>query len=185
MADGFNTEGSECLHINLAKLGYNSSNKKAYVKQTTVWLRQQESIHQFCLYLQWAIPGYVAETLSDRVDEDDEGYEGCGGDNNDGEAEEDDGEFNLSECHDASEITYTIAKSSALPQVTIPFLVQDFVQFIPQNLPSFQYTNSSLFTYPSYMKLVLESPVRSSYLVPQGSNRDRDQLGFVPKPKIT
>ena len=34
-------------------------------------------------------------------------------------------------------------------------------------------------------KLVFESPVRSGYLVPRGSNRDRDRLAFVPKPKIT
>ena len=33
--------------------------------------------------------------------------------------------------------------------------------------------------------VVFESPVRSSYLVPRGSNRDRDRLAFVPKPKIT
>ncbi|KAF8810160.1 hypothetical protein BYT27DRAFT_7282289 [Phlegmacium glaucopus] len=33
--------------------------------------------------------------------------------------------------------------------------------------------------------IVLESPVRSGYLVPRGSNQDRDRLGFVPKPKIT
>ena len=33
--------------------------------------------------------------------------------------------------------------------------------------------------------LVFESPVRSGYLVPRGSNRDRDRLAFVPKPKIT
>ncbi|KAF8815553.1 hypothetical protein BYT27DRAFT_7079637, partial [Phlegmacium glaucopus] len=36
-----------------------------------------------------------------------------------------------------------------------------------------------------YHPLVLESPVRSSYLVPRGSNQDRDRLGSVPKPKIT
>ena len=34
-------------------------------------------------------------------------------------------------------------------------------------------------------KLVFESPVRSSYLAPRGSNQDQDQLAFVPKPKIT
>ena len=33
--------------------------------------------------------------------------------------------------------------------------------------------------------LVFESPVRSGYLVPRGSNRDWDRLAFVPKPKIT
>ena len=38
-ADVYNTEGSECLHINLAKMGYHAGNKKEYIKQMTVWLR--------------------------------------------------------------------------------------------------------------------------------------------------
>ena len=33
--------------------------------------------------------------------------------------------------------------------------------------------------------VVLESPVRSGYWPPSGSNRDRDRLVFSPKPKIT
>jgi len=33
--------------------------------------------------------------------------------------------------------------------------------------------------------VVFESPVRSGYWVPRGSNRDQDWLGFVPEPKIT
>jgi hypothetical protein len=60
-ADGYNTEGSERLHIDLAKVGYLAGNKKEYIKQMTIWLRRQESIHRFTLYLQWAVPGYVAE----------------------------------------------------------------------------------------------------------------------------
>jgi hypothetical protein len=32
---------------------------------------------------------------------------------------------------------------------------------------------------------VLESPVRSGYWAPGGSNRDRDRLAFALKPKIT
>ncbi|KAF8998093.1 hypothetical protein BDQ17DRAFT_1391771 [Cyathus striatus] len=49
-ADGFNTEGTEQLHIDLAKMGYNG-------KMVT----SQESIHHFGVYLQWAAPGYVME----------------------------------------------------------------------------------------------------------------------------
>ncbi|KIJ95947.1 hypothetical protein K443DRAFT_108009 [Laccaria amethystina LaAM-08-1] len=33
--------------------------------------------------------------------------------------------------------------------------------------------------------IVFESPVRSGYWVPRGSNRDQDRLGFIPKLKIT
>ncbi|KAJ7735424.1 hypothetical protein DFH07DRAFT_753845 [Mycena maculata] len=58
--DGFNTEGTERLHIDLAKAGYNASNKRQYIRQMTVWLRRQESVHKFGTYLQWAVPGYVA-----------------------------------------------------------------------------------------------------------------------------
>ena len=49
--DGFNSKGMECLHINLAKLGYQASNKKAYIKQM-IWLTHQEAVARFCVYLQ-------------------------------------------------------------------------------------------------------------------------------------
>jgi len=42
-------------------MGYKATNKKEFIKQMTIWLCRQESIQQFCLYLQWAIPGYTAE----------------------------------------------------------------------------------------------------------------------------
>jgi len=35
------------------------------------------------------------------------------------------------------------------------------------------------------MRVVLESPVRSSYWALSGSNRDRDRLVFALKPKLT
>ncbi|PPQ74946.1 hypothetical protein CVT26_011420 [Gymnopilus dilepis] len=38
-AGGYNTEGSEQLHVDLAKMGSNVSNKKEYVKQMLVWLQ--------------------------------------------------------------------------------------------------------------------------------------------------
>jgi hypothetical protein len=42
------------------------------------------------------------------------------------------------------------------------------------------------YSYPSNQStLVFESPVRSGYWVPRGSNQDQDRLAFVPKPKIT
>ncbi|KAF8963799.1 hypothetical protein BDZ97DRAFT_1919561 [Flammula alnicola] len=34
-------------------------------------------------------------------------------------------------------------------------------------------------------QIVFEGPVRSGFWVPGGSNRDRDRLAFVPRPKIT
>ncbi|KAK0237383.1 hypothetical protein EDD85DRAFT_1008580 [Armillaria nabsnona] len=40
-ANGFNPEASEHLHIDFAKVAYNTSNKKDYVKQMTTWLRSR------------------------------------------------------------------------------------------------------------------------------------------------
>ncbi|KAJ7634868.1 hypothetical protein FB45DRAFT_830357 [Roridomyces roridus] len=61
-ADGFNTENTERLHIDLAKAGYNASNRVAYTRQMAVWLARQEAVHRFGTYLQWAMPGYIAQT---------------------------------------------------------------------------------------------------------------------------
>ncbi|KAF8993058.1 hypothetical protein BDQ17DRAFT_1392721 [Cyathus striatus] len=57
-ADGYSTEGTEHLHIDLAKTGYGTSNKKDYTSQMAKWLQCQESIYHFGVYLQWAAPGY-------------------------------------------------------------------------------------------------------------------------------
>ncbi|KAF8151363.1 hypothetical protein B0H34DRAFT_678011 [Crassisporium funariophilum] len=59
-ADGFNTKGTERLHIDLAKMGYQAGNKKDYVSQMTVSLGWQEAVHQRVSYLQWAVLGYTA-----------------------------------------------------------------------------------------------------------------------------
>lgn len=57
--NGFNTETSERLHIDLAKSGYRASNHKNYIVQMTAWLARQESIYQFAMYLKWAVPKYM------------------------------------------------------------------------------------------------------------------------------
>jgi len=91
-ADGFNTEGSECLHIDLAKMGYRAGNKKQYIKQMTTWLWHQEAIQRFCVYLQWALPDYTAGiSTTDGI-----GDEGDG----EGEEEEEDKEdFGMKDIH--------------------------------------------------------------------------------------
>ncbi|KAF8143444.1 hypothetical protein K438DRAFT_1911066 [Mycena galopus ATCC 62051] len=60
-AAGFNTEATERLHIDLAKVGYKATNKKAYIQQMATWLRRQEAVQKFGAYLQWAVPGYIAQ----------------------------------------------------------------------------------------------------------------------------
>ena len=72
--DGYNTEASERLHIDLAKVGYLASNRKEYIKQMTTWLRRQEAVHSFSLYLAWAVPGYSA--YSDTKTSDSTGEDG-------------------------------------------------------------------------------------------------------------
>jgi hypothetical protein len=63
-ADGFNSEASERLHIDFAKVAYKKSSKKEYIKQMTKWLDRQEKIHRFTTYLQWAVPGYQPKPIS-------------------------------------------------------------------------------------------------------------------------
>jgi len=113
-ADGFNTEATERLHIDLAKMGYDTTNKKAYIKQMTTWLRRQESGHRFCQYLQWAIPGYVAEIeKSDNDDRDDVGI-------GDDEGHEMDNE------ETKTEITYHVAKTPPFPHLSVPNITNNF-----------------------------------------------------------
>ncbi|KAJ3846007.1 hypothetical protein EV368DRAFT_53336, partial [Lentinula lateritia] len=43
-APGYNTEWSERLHIDFAKLAYRASNKRDYIKQMTCWLDRREKV---------------------------------------------------------------------------------------------------------------------------------------------
>ncbi|KAF8193195.1 hypothetical protein K438DRAFT_1589717 [Mycena galopus ATCC 62051] len=56
-ADGFNTESLERLHIDYAKNAYRASNKRDYIIQMTQWLRRQEAVDRFTLYLEWMRKG--------------------------------------------------------------------------------------------------------------------------------
>src|SRR5271163_1397698 len=71
------------------------------------------------------------------------------------------------------------------------YFVYYFVQVLFRSLLSFRTMSPFIFVYvflafpslylssysvPSHCCLVLESPVRSGYLVPLGANRDRDRL---------
>ncbi|KAF8873161.1 hypothetical protein BD779DRAFT_1452149, partial [Infundibulicybe gibba] len=136
-ADGFNTEGSEHLHIDYAKIGYSATNKKAYIKQMTVWLTQQEAVHTFSAYLQWALPGYIvtvcndSDTLSANQDEDDEHDE----------AEPSDGDnptpnqtiASESEPRNPTRTNYTIAKHVPHPTVPLATIERDYgaTNFLP------------------------------------------------------
>ncbi|KAK0490115.1 hypothetical protein EDD18DRAFT_1311102 [Armillaria luteobubalina] len=69
--DGFNTEASERLHIDYAKIAYNTSNKKGYIRQMTQWLMRREATERFQRFLQWAINDY-AEPEGDKGDVEDD-----------------------------------------------------------------------------------------------------------------
>ncbi|KAJ6551459.1 hypothetical protein B0H19DRAFT_950865 [Mycena capillaripes] len=83
-ADGYNTENTERLHIDLAKNGYRASNRRDYIRQMTRWLSRRESVHNFSRYLESAVPGYLpgrgyipsaaasAESVEDEEEEDEE-----------------------------------------------------------------------------------------------------------------
>ncbi|KAJ7261447.1 hypothetical protein C8J57DRAFT_1232312 [Mycena rebaudengoi] len=125
--DGFNTENTERLHIDLAKVGYVATNKKAYTNQMTVWLRRQQSIHKFATYLQWAVPGYVADKESDAVDN---------GDDPPApvpvavEPEDSDDEGELEDVTVSTPLAslpaYSIAKKPGFPKLTVESITTDF-----------------------------------------------------------
>lgn len=53
--DGYNTESPERLHIDYAKDAYRATNKRDYIIQMVTWLRRQEAIDRFSLYLNWRV----------------------------------------------------------------------------------------------------------------------------------
>ncbi|SJL14960.1 uncharacterized protein ARMOST_18437 [Armillaria ostoyae] len=70
-AGGYNTEASERLHIDYAKIAYNASNKKGYIRQMTAWMRRREAVEKFQRFLQYAIDEY-GEQDSEEEDEDED-----------------------------------------------------------------------------------------------------------------
>jgi hypothetical protein len=110
MADGFNTEMSECLHIGLAKSGYQASNRKEYTVQMAMWLTHQEKIHQFTSYLEWSVPGYFGWDSDDDSKDSDL--------DNDGEHDE-----KSVQVVDEN-VNYAIAKKPTFPQMTTGDIVR-------------------------------------------------------------
>ncbi|KAJ7817495.1 hypothetical protein B0H14DRAFT_3474582 [Mycena olivaceomarginata] len=127
-ADGFNTEGTERLHIDLAKLGYKATNKKAYTRQMTVWLRRQESVHKFSSYLQWAIPGYIAPSTSEDADpeEDEDTEEQDMPDYREVPEDSDASDDEDAPKEHPSPPPFTIAKKAAFPNVSVANIISEF-----------------------------------------------------------
>ncbi|KAJ7458309.1 hypothetical protein B0H11DRAFT_1873281 [Mycena galericulata] len=163
-ADGFNTEGTERLHIDLAKVSYNASNKKGYTRQMTVWLRRQESVHKFGAYLQWVMPGYYASFDAPPVADE-------GGDqaqpSGDEQQDDDEGELEPIANPQPSRPSFTVAKKPGFPglsasSIAADFHAPDFLTHIARFLDSKSITPRLIpgdnSTFPVYKRLSLSLP---------------------------
>ncbi|KAJ7158358.1 hypothetical protein C8R43DRAFT_882678 [Mycena crocata] len=118
-ADGFNTENTERLHIDLAKSGYRATNRVRYTQQMTVWLRRQESVYKFGTYLQWAVAGYISKSSSAA----DDGDEGEGKEDSDDEGELED----VPHTQPSPTLPhYRVAKKPGFPNLTAAAISTDF-----------------------------------------------------------
>jgi hypothetical protein len=71
--DGSNTESPECFHINYTKDAYWATNKCNYIEQMLIWLRCQEAVDQFTVYLEWlTTTDHRGDDLSPDSDDDDD-----------------------------------------------------------------------------------------------------------------
>ncbi|KAF8987416.1 hypothetical protein BDQ17DRAFT_1435655 [Cyathus striatus] len=151
-ADGFSTEGTERLHIDLAKNGYNASNKKEYTSQMTTWLQRQESIHEFGVYLQWAVPGYVMELAEDDEESNTEDLK--------------DEVINVTENGDletikaSGVIPYSISKSAPFPHVSVSQIINDYgaVDFLWYLQQALGVTHEEDTIFPVYKQFTLTLP---------------------------
>ncbi|KAF7288334.1 hypothetical protein HMN09_01403100 [Mycena chlorophos] len=130
--DGFNTENTERLHIDLAKNGYRASNRRDYTRQMTRWLTRQEAVHHFSRYLAAAVRGYQpgegyvpsAAAMAERVEDSEEDEDEAGLD------EEDPEEI-------STKITYTIASRPAhknfdAETIETRFQIRDFLYYLQE-----------------------------------------------------
>lgn len=63
--DGYNTEVSERLHIDFAKVPYRRTNRKDYVAQQVKIMNRQESLHFWTNFVTWAKQTWPDEDYSD------------------------------------------------------------------------------------------------------------------------
>ncbi|KAF7290284.1 hypothetical protein MIND_01342400 [Mycena indigotica] len=164
-ADGYNTENTERLHIDLAKNGYRASNRRDYVQQMTRWLTRQEAVHRFSLYLTWACPGYSPGQGYQRpsnVDWDDwdQADDVNGEENGDGDSDD--------EEEDPEQITYNIAARPAYPNLSASdietkFEVRDFLFYMNQYLALHQLPGGGLLgpttRFGAFKKAALHLPI--------------------------
>ncbi|KAK7029714.1 hypothetical protein R3P38DRAFT_3314401 [Favolaschia claudopus] len=196
--DSYNTEHTERLHIDYAKVGYKATNRKAYIRQMTIWLRRQESIHKFSAYLQWSIPGYVAAGGVADEDADDQ-------EDGDGDEEEEDepsdpssavnAESDTEKTEASNVVTYAVAKTPYYKLQTAESIASDFhaPDFLPL-LSDFLHDNAVISatqpantsTFPVYSQITLSLPpirpvtreiVRDTIKAMKGESRQLTEKG--------
>ncbi|CAK5272543.1 unnamed protein product [Mycena citricolor] len=182
-ADGFNTELSERLHIDYAKMGYNASNKNAYIRQMTRWLTRREAIQHFSAYLRWAVPDHAADNDFSAANSDDDD-DLTGPENNN----KDSGNAGVSHVSGARQPlpAYTIAKRAPVTNVSVVTLetvyrARDFLWYLQEFLlkhdllPLDNFTDISA-TFSVYKRVVINIPP-----VPQvSSNFTKDPIRAAP-----
>lgn len=126
-ADGYNTEASERLHIDLAKHAYAASNRKDYIKQMKTWLTRRESIDLFSSYLCWAIPGYgVADDADDIDDPDVTGASAPDPDSPGDPPNLAPPATRTTSAQNTDKIIYSVASRPPLPNTTIDTVINSF-----------------------------------------------------------
>ncbi|KAI5890978.1 uncharacterized protein SCHCODRAFT_02580106 [Schizophyllum commune H4-8] len=197
-ADGFNTEGTERLHIDLAKLGYRASSRKQYLAQMTRWLARQEAVWRFGTFLQWAMPGYTAagDTVDDGDDDDDDADIGDGreaeredvSEQDMAEEEEDKDDEEEGDEDEYDEENYRVAKHPPFPRLTLASIFRDYhvdelryhlLRFLDQQgiVPlRTDLDENSPVTFPVYKQVKLKLPP----LPEAASESDDDKVVAIP-----
>ncbi|KAH9481130.1 hypothetical protein JR316_0005650 [Psilocybe cubensis] len=173
--DGFNTENTERLHIDLAKVAYRASNKQNYVPQMIGWLRRRENIHKNTIYLHWRTQWTEEHNEeSDTEDEDDAGED---------EEDDDVDQVEVGEVAGAKEVVHRVALRAPLPAVPLRTLVHEYgaeqllseLNYYLEDVGS-QYKASISSTFAVYPRARLTLPV-----IPEvGTEPVRDALSATP-----
>ncbi|XP_006463153.1 hypothetical protein AGABI2DRAFT_152410 [Agaricus bisporus var. bisporus H97] len=167
-ATGYNTEATEQLHIDFAKVGYRASNKKDYVKQMTTWLARQDAIRKFSAYLDWAMPGRQP-TLKDNLPHDEENIKGTNtreGEKAKMQADDSDSD-NMESDSNNTEATWKLAKAPTYGYLEASVIENRFgaanfathlSRYVREMDPNSHYVVSPTSRFPVFRRLILHLP---------------------------
>ncbi|KAK7433564.1 hypothetical protein VKT23_020718 [Stygiomarasmius scandens] len=159
--DGFNSESSERLHIDFAKVAYRATNKRNFRSQMVTWLTRHEAVQRRDAFLRWSMKGYRScnegKDLEDSAGIDDDDDADAGADNGEHEPQKD------------GLITY--AKKPAYPRTTLHeintvhrcgewflWYLQEFLE--ENNLPS---ENIADLFFPIWKNLKIHMPIIAEF----------------------